>query len=509
MDDPRAWLQRHVSEVPAQPALTDEHGVWSFAQLDDVVRRMAGGLEEAGIRENARVMLAARKSRLTVALAIACFRNGVGIVPIDPDSPARRLRSMIATATPSLMVTDHPVVAQHAAESGIPIATTEALATGDRADGARPMAAFDPERVAYLMFTSGSSGEPKAVTIPWRALASFYTAILPYYPVKRGARCLNTAPAYFDVAVLDTWFPLFVGAHVRLTQPADLFPPRFLDILSSDRIQFMCCVAPQLKLVAECGSLMDYIDLTSLDTIMTGAESPDPSAMQRWIAAAPKLKLLNGYGPTEATCVCTVYVISRDNVADPVPYPIGRELSDVICRIVVDGRPIDETDQDGELWVAGPQVMQRYFGNDAETQARLVTVDGRIFYRTGDRVRKLPSGDLMYLGRVDEEVKVGGYRINLLELTAWANRHPDVRESFAAAVLSSRTGYRQLALALRLDSDQVDRVIAEVQATLASHLPKYMLPRQIYAFPEFPRLRSGKLDKRALAETLDREVNAA
>src|SRR5207237_9694345 len=139
---------------------------------------------------------------------------------------------------------------------------------------------------------------PKAVALPWRALAAFYGAIAEHYPVHRGARCLNTAPAYFDVSVLDTWYPLFVVASVRLTQPAELFPPRFLALLAGERIEFMCCVAPQLKLVSDCGSLMTQFDLSSLHTVMTGAESPDPQAMKRWIDASPALRLLNGYGPT-------------------------------------------------------------------------------------------------------------------------------------------------------------------------------------------------------------------
>jgi acyl-coenzyme A synthetase/AMP-(fatty) acid ligase len=269
----------------------------------------------------------------------------------------------------------------------------------------------------------------------------------------------------------------------------------------------MCAVAPQLKLVADCGSLIDQFDLSALHTVMTGAESPDPRAMQRWIAAAPALRLLNGYGPTEATCVCTVYVIDRTNVAAPVPYPIGRPLARTTCALSGDGvRP--DAGSEGELWLAGGQLMIGYFGSLEQTRDKLMTVDGIVYYRTGDRVRRLPSGAFIYLGRIDEEVKISGYRVHLSEVTAVASRHPAVLESFATTAASGDTGFRHIVLAVRADDDHKD-IIADLRKLLADYLPNYMQPKHIHAMHEFPRLGSGKLDKRALERRLGTERNVA
>jgi acyl-coenzyme A synthetase/AMP-(fatty) acid ligase len=281
---------------------------------------------------------------------------------------------------------------------------------------------------------------------------------------------------------------------VRLTQPAELFPPRFLALLAGERIEFMCCVAPQLKLVSDCGSLMTQFDLSSLHTVMTGAESPDPQAMRRWIDSAPALRLLNGYGPTEATCVCTVYTITRDNVEAPLPYPIGRPLAGTACTLLDAGN-----DGAGELCVAGPQLMLGYRGDAAQTRERLVTLAGRVHYRTGDRVRRLASGDWMYIGRIDDEVKVSGYRIDLRELTTVAEQHPAVLESFAAALASDDSGFRHIVLALRCGQADAHTVATDVRRALAERLPRYMQPRHIRVLASFPRLGSGKLDKHSLA----------
>jgi amino acid adenylation domain-containing protein len=492
-----------------QLAIADASESWSFAKLNGQVLAMSKGLVDVGVEIGARVIFAARKSPSGVALALACFRNGVTFVPVDPDTPMERLRYMVECAEPALLVTDRTAIADCARAAGVVVVFgLEQLGAMNGTECRLAPAVFDPDRVAYMMFTSGSTGVPKAVAIPWRALASFYADIVEYYPVNRGARCLNTAPVYFDVSVLDTWFPLFMGASVRLTQPADLFPPRFLGILSAERIQFMCCVAPQLKLVADCGSLMDQFDLTSLHTVMTGAESPDPQAMQRWIAAVPTLGLLNGYGPTEATCVCTVYVIDRSNAGGPLPYPIGKPLAGTTYAVSDDGRNLGSTNEEGELWVAGPQLMQRYHGSEEQTHDKLVTIKGVTYYKTGDRVRKLPSGDLLYLGRIDEEVKVSGYRIDLSELTTVANGHPAVLESFAKAVVSPDTGFRYLVLAVRFDGHDKEIIVDDIRKSLAHQLPKYMQPRHIHAMREFPRLGSGKLDKRTMADILDGGVNA-
>ncbi len=470
---------------------------------------VCGVLGRAGACIDERVMFAARKSPIGIAVAFACFRIGATFVPVDWNAPPERLKAMISAVKPVVVITDSTSVAKQTSDVGKPFLSVNQLAKALGADNCLEPAVYDPQRVAYMMFTSGSNGVPKAVAIPWAALSTFFEDIAEHYSISAGARCLNTSPSYFDVSILDTWYPLFQGASVRITQPEELFPPRFLFLLSSEAIEYMCCVAPQLKLVAQCGSLMNHFDLSSLHTVMTGAESPDPASLKRWISCAPQLHFINGYGPTEATCVCTAYHITRDNVDFPEPYPIGIPLRRTECALSVDGKNVSTSQSEGELWLAGPQIMAFYYGDPEQTASKVVSAGGQRYYRSGDRVRRNCRGELTYLGRVDDEVKVAGHRIDLGELTAVANHHPRVEESFATAFESNDNGFWYLVLAFTCKDGDRETVAEELRRSLAELLPKYMQPKHVYAVEEFPHLGSGKLDKQSLCLKLEKRATSS
>lgn len=452
---------------------------------------LAAQLREAGVEPDDHVAIAATKSVHTVAATFATWLAGAVHVPIDPAQPAARRQTILECTRPRLVIGD---IASGAARRW----SVEDLKRPLPAVAGFPAGPPAGERIAYCMFTSGSTGLPKGVQISHRALTTFFDDIAAYYDVGEDARCLNTAPAFFDVTVLDTWFPLTRGASVRLTQPDDLFPPRFLALLQGAQISHFCAVAPVLHLAAQFGSLLQRVALPDLRCIMTGAEAPNPALMRAWLRAAPLARILNGYGPTEATCVCTVYVIDQDDAAER--YPIGDPLARTRVALVDDaGNPSDHR---GELWIGGDQLMSGYLRDPEETARRLGWIGGTPYYRSGDLCARGPDGALYFEGRADAEVKLAGYRIHLAEVQRAAEQSGLVASAFAA-VLPGEGGPRlTLAVVPSRAPATAHELGADLLAAMRVHVPSYMIPSRVVLFERFPALGSGKVDAHRLRELL-------
>lgn len=477
--------------------------------------------------EQATAVFICKKTIESVAAAYACFLSNITYVPIDGDAPRSRLVGMLRLINPSLLVTDHAyettcedLLAEYM--QGIDDAATTLihLQAGEVCGNSTAIqitqshilvsslltksVSANKNNIAYMMFTSGSTGIPKAVPIEYQAINNFYHDISAFYPVDTASVCMNTAPNYFDVSVLDTWFPLAKGATLVLTQKEDLFPPLFLRKIQQYQVEYMCCVAPQLKLVARCKAIMEKTNLSSLKVIMTGAESPNPEAMSTWIRNVDHLKLLNGYGPTESTCVSTVYTISAENVLNPTPYPMGKPLGNVQIK-VQHTESGDSSATEGELLIGGGQLMPGYYRNPEETNAKILFIPEGRFYRSGDKVRILDNGDLLYLGRVDHEVKVSGFRIHLGELETVAEKIEGVHEC-VAAVIDIEKSERQIVLAfsgaLSDNSSLKDVIFTRMRALL----PHYMHPKHVFEIETLPKLGNGKLDRKKAKNLLEREV---
>jgi len=493
---------RHAVERPDQVALRDGAAELTYGELVHRARSLAARLRAAGVGPGDHVAMAVPRSVHSVAATVATWLAGAVHVPIDPAQPRARQRAILERARPRLSIGELPDAAgaRWAADElrRAPPAAPAALTAQVTIDP-QPEQPAD-EQIAYCMFTSGSTGLPKGVQISHRALTAFYEDIVAVHDVGPECRCLNTAPAFFDVTVLDTWFPLTRGASVRLTQPEDLFPPRFLALLQSARITHFCAVAPVLHLVAQFGTLLQRVALPELRCIMTGAESPQPPLMRAWLGAAPGVRILNGYGPTEATCVCTVHVIEQGDAA--ARYPIGRALARTQVVLVDEaGAPSDER---GELWIGGPQLMSGYLGDPEETARRLGHLDGVPYYRSGDLCVREPDGALYYAGRVDAEVKLAGYRIHLAEVQRAAEQSGLVAGAFAA--LTPGEGGPRLTLAVVPSNTAAaaapGALEAELVAAMRLHVPAYMIPARVVVLDRFPTLGSGKVDASHLRELL-------
>jgi acyl-coenzyme A synthetase/AMP-(fatty) acid ligase len=304
--------------------------------------------------------------------------------------------------------------------------------------------------------------------------------------------------------MVDLFYPLVRGATVFLS-PLIPLPPLLVGLIERERITHLAAVGSTLALVAETTDGFRGRDITSLRRLMTGAEVLDPAAVQRWLAAAPELTVVNGYGPTEATCLVVAQPISEREPGRTEPYPIGLPLDGVTVRFLRDDGAVD-ADGPGELLVAGEQVMLGYLDRPHEQQRAYLRVGSVAFYRTGDRGHRGADGTLFYHGRGDDEVKVRGYRVNLLEVRHALESHDAVGRAFVA-VSTDRRGRHILACAVAspgtprsevpsgapLPALDVERT-RSLRAHLTQRLPGYMVPADYRLLPEIPMLSSGKPD---------------
>jgi amino acid adenylation domain-containing protein len=491
-------ISNHGSLTPTRPAITDGRRTLNFGELVRLAAQFANGA-----RQHERVVLLADKSIELIVAMLGVWRVGNLVFPLDPTIPENRIRQLLERIKPGLVICN-PSLNQLVNRS-IPSAEVRAI---DDIAKLRPMVGDIPKvdtvlqdsTDAYCLFTSGSTGHPKGVVISHGAIASFYQSIAEHYPVAENSRCLNTAPLFFDVSVLDIFFPLYQGAYVYMyTEPVYL-PQRLLAVIDEMQVEYFCAVAPLLRLMISSQSVADRFSLTSLRTIMTGADVLDVSTVQKWLHKVPGLTVLNGYGPTEATCVCLVEAIRKLEPDRSTPYPIGRPLSGVSCSV----QTIDETnaDDDGELLIGGPQLLNRYWDDPEETDRRCLDIQGKRHYRTGDLVRQSPEGSYDFIGRVDDEIKLSGYRIHLAEIRRVAKFATEAEA--IVGVIRSRGEPAAIALALEGQKAMMASQMKELRSALESELPKYMMPRFFAVMKKLPRLGSGKIDVKQTMETISK-----
>jgi amino acid adenylation domain-containing protein len=481
-------LAQYARTTPDHTALVARDDRMSYAQLYDAARRVAAALQQVGVGRGDRVGIHGEKTIATVVSILGTLVSGAAYVPLDPSAPAQRRRGLVEDA-------DLRIVLAQPGKAG----ELGSVTMVDPYDCAHPEdwrePAIEPEALAYVLYTSGTTGHPKGVCIPHRALDAFFEAVAGLMDIGPLARCLNTSALHFDVSVIDLLFPLSRGATVYIG-PSMPLPAQLLGLIECERITHMAAVGSTLTLLAQYGNGLAGRDLRSLRRIMTGAEVLKPATVQAWLAAAENVAVINGYGPTEATCVVIAELISAREPDRTALYPIGRPLTGVVVRFLAESGEVTE-DGPGEILLAGPQVMTGYLGRPEEQVQAFH--DG--CYRTGDIGHRDGDGAIHFAGRSDDEVKIRGYRINLNEVRRAVEMSPAVDRAFVTGTTDPRSG-RALICGVRL-REGIRATEDELVAHIGELLPRYMVPRTFVFLTEFPVLSSGKPDTarlRALVE---------
>jgi amino acid adenylation domain-containing protein len=497
-----------VRQQPAAPALVVQHYELSYAELAELVERLAGQLAStAGKRPRAVGILASRTLAAYVGY-LAALRLGAVVVPLGPTFPPERNRLICLSADVDLLISDE-AGAETAAMVVEGTAARQLALLGDwpeQLSGHRAEAVISgPDDIAYTLFTSGSTGIPKGVPIRHRNLAEFLDQMIRRFEVGPGSRLSQAFELTFDPSVFDMFVSWCAGATLVVPRASEIFTPvRFINerqLTHWYSVPSVISLARRLRLLRP-GCMPD------LRWSMFAGEQLTYSQAKAWLAAASHSTLDNLYGPTELTVTCTGYRLAADQGEWPVTtndtVPIGR-VNPHLAAVLLDesGLPTD----DGELCVRGSQRFGGYL-DAAENAGRFVeygATDGAAqpvqgiptaehWYRTGDRVRE-QAGEFVHLGRLDDQVKIHGYRIELGEIESMLRRHPGVHDVVLLA-LPGPDGECSLS-ALYTGTDEVtEGALAEL---VARRLPSYMTPARYQRVDGFPINSNGKIDRRRLA----------
>lgn len=483
-----------ASNWPDRPAVHDGRSGLTFAELERQARALAAWLSEQGVGRGDRVAILAEKCAIMPALAIGIWKCGAVYVPLDAAQPVPRLRGLLGRLQPRVVIALDDREPADADVRWVGRTRLDAVLSGPAPE--RPTVAHRPEDTAYIIFTSGSTGEPKGVEISVASLVAYFgnhNEVLRFTP---DSRVFSLSPFHFDVSIEDTLLPLSLGAFVHQFRGVHAGAV-MRAIIKRERITHLIAVSTLLTMITENGRHVTRENFPSLEMVMTGAEVCDPGVINVWKNGLPEVRVINVYGPTEATIVCVAHEIERVDTERLSSYPIGRPLRGVAARIVADGAEVHEHGRVGELWIGGEQVMRGYFGQPEETARRVVEVDGVRYYRTGDMCSYDEDGNIVFRGRNDDEVKLAGRRIHLGEIRQTVLGSPGVER--AAVALVPRHGHDVIALVVMAP----DRAVVEdVEKRLADLLPVYMRPTLVAWSPVLTVSSTGKTDEKLLMRRL-------
>ena len=491
-----ALFAAQAARTPDAAAVETGGAVLTYAALDARASAVAHRLREAGIGAGSRVGVAMERSAGLVVAMLGILRAGAAYVPLDPAYPAERLAFMVADAGLGALVVDDGVPGGLAGFGGPVVALSKLSGDGDDTASTEPDArdAF-AESLAYVVYTSGSTGTPKGVAVPHRAVVRLVrnTAYLPFAADERIAQLSN---ASFDALTFEVWGALLNGGCVVLLERDTALQPAALAAALRERgitTAFLTtALFNQVAREAPDG-------FAPLRHLLVGGEAHDPAAMRAVLEAGGPGRLLNVYGPTESTTFATWQEV-RSVPEGAASIPIGLPLANTTAYVLdASLRPcgLGET---GELLLGGDGLARGYLGRPGMTAERFVpdSVSGSAgarLYRTGDRVRRLEDGAIEYLGRLDQQVKLRGFRIEPGEVEAALRALPSVAD---AAVLVRTEGGEKRLVAYVVSADGETPSAAGLRDALAGRLPEYMVPTAFVALDAIPLTPNGKVDRAAL-----------
>ncbi|MFD9076130.1 amino acid adenylation domain-containing protein, partial [Streptomyces lasiicapitis] len=497
-------MAEQVRETPDAVAVVFEGAEWSYAELDARANRLARLLISRGVGAESLVAVCMERSADLVVALLAVLKAGGAYVPVDPEYPAERIAYVLEDAQPVLVLTSEAVESVVPVVSGLERVVVDGARTVSVLAGLDAGAVTDAERgapvlpshVAYVIYTSGSTGRPKGVAVAHRGVVNRLLWMQGVFGLGGSDRVVQKTPFGFDVSVWEFFWPLITGAGLVVARPGGHRDAGYLaELIRRERVTVAHFVPSMLRVFLREPSVGAC---AGLRWVVCSGEALAGELRDQFFDVLAGVELHNLYGPTEASVDVTAWAC--DAGEGPV-VPIGRPVWNTRVYVLDAGlRPVP-VGVAGELYLAGDQLARGYVGRAGLSAERFVACPfgaaGERMYRTGDVVRWRADGNLEYLGRADDQVKLRGFRIELGEIEAALESHSAVAES-AVLVREDVPGDKRLvAYVVLADSgNTVDTAV--LRAHVGRVLPEYMVPSAMVVLEALPVTVNGKLDRRAL-----------
>ncbi|WP_409492252.1 non-ribosomal peptide synthetase [Amycolatopsis sp. cmx-11-12] len=480
------WFADQAARTPDACAVVAGDERLSYLELDTKADALADVLRASGARPGRIVAVCLPRGADYLVAVLAVLKAGAAFLPLDPSHPSGRLRTLLGDAAPVVVLTTTELTGE------LSDADWHTLTTADRApDGATPGDGADagPGDLAYVLYTSGSTGTPKGVLIEHRAVVNFVEAMRDLFVLTPADRMLGYASTTFDVSIFEMFGALLTGGRLCLALDSDRLDIERLQRLLQQEEITVTDLPPSVM------AMLEPERLDKLRIAFVGGEAFPRELVNRWNRGR---RFFNGYGPTE----CTVTMIVHE-CADPVDSspPIGLPIANHVAHVLDENLEPVPYGVPGELVIGGLGLARGYLNEPGLTERKFVAdpfgsaPDGRL-YRTGDLVKRRRDGALVFLGRIDRQLKIRGMRIEPAEIEASLSGHADVRQAFADSWTDSR-GEPHLVAYVSLAAG-ADTGSQDLRAYLVTMLPPPVVPSRVVIVPELPLTSSGKVDRAAL-----------
>lgn len=489
-------FEEQVAQSPGSTAVVSDDRMLTYRELDAQANRLANHLRGLGVKSEEMVAVCFERSVDLIVAIVGILKAGCAYVPLEPKFPKSRLDYILADTGARFLVTQKTLI-----DLGLSALSPNLIALDDPNSPVRSASDTNPrlrpkaDNLAYTMYTSGSTGQPKGVLVQHRAVVRLVkdTNYCDFGPQEV---FLQFAPIAFDASTFEIWGALLNGGSLVILPPQ---PPSLEDlgrVIRKRKVTTLWLTAGLFHLMVE----QHLEDLRPLRQLLAGGDVLSPWHIRQVLEKLPNLRLINGYGPTEGTTFTCCHRFDRGKeLTDPVP--IGVPISNT--RVFILDRNLQQVPigRAGELFIGGDGIARGYLNSPELNAAKFIThltPQGRTerLYRTGDLARLLADGTIQFLGRNDNQVKLRGYRIELDEIEAVLRKHPRIRQ---ACVIAEKVGAAVARLIAYYAASQTNMVSdTEIREYLRSRLPDYMVPSAIVALEAFPLTTNGKVDKSKL-----------
>jgi amino acid adenylation domain-containing protein/non-ribosomal peptide synthase protein (TIGR01720 family) len=495
-------IARQAARTPDAPAVMWDGGELSYRQLDAQSNQLGHYLRSLGATTEMPIGIALARSPEMIVGLLGIFKAGAAYLPLDPNYPPSRLELMCRDAQAPLVVTHSSLV------DGLPVGDARCVCLDVEAEriAAQPTTPPEvdctPENLCYLVYTSGSTGQPKGVEVSHRAVVNHALALADRARLGVGDRMLQYLSLSFDASA-EEFFPTLASgaALVMHPAPAELSSHELLELTRDQQINVLHIPPMNWHQIIDVLDSEGVARYAHLKSIITGGESPSPDRLRRWLElTGGRIQFLLAYGVTEATITSTLYEPPVEIPDDLARIPIGAPIANQRVYVLDELRQPVPIGVAGELYLAGVGVARGYRNLPEETSRRFLpdpySAAAGMMYRTGDRARWLAHGELEFLGRVDHQIKVRGYRIEPGEVQAALNLHPAVQQSLVI-LREDQPGRRRLVgYVVAAAGEEINS--AELREHARERLPEYMVPGALVVLAALPMTRGGKFDRSAL-----------